>query len=173
MIEVRVLSPDVVRSTFRSGDPDLDRFFHKYAGQSQFRYHLGVTYIAVQGEQVLGFATVAAGQIDVAHLPADRHAAGLPRHPLPILRLARLAVSEAARGRGIGQLLVRFVLGLAQATAGQIGCVGVVVDAKAGAVAFYDKLGFVPLRVVSGGLGDRPAPLPMFLALGSVPRGQG
>ncbi|HEX2689325.1 MAG TPA: hypothetical protein VHN14_22035 [Kofleriaceae bacterium] len=47
-------------------------------------------------------------------------------------------------------------------------CVGVVVDAKPDAVALYDKLGFIPLEVAAGELGDRPQPLPMFLELGQL-----
>lgn len=48
-----------------------------------------------------------------------------------------------------------------------VGCVGVVVDAKPDAVTFYEKLGFVRLDVVVGelGLGERPPPLTMFLEL--------
>jgi hypothetical protein len=46
-LEVRVLQPGDDRSGFVSGDPDLDRFFQKYAGQNQFRYHVGTTYVAV------------------------------------------------------------------------------------------------------------------------------
>lgn len=37
MIEIRALREDDDRSQFHSGDPDLDRFFHKFAGQNQFR----------------------------------------------------------------------------------------------------------------------------------------
>ena len=33
------------------------------------------------------------------------------------------------------------------------------------------QYGFEPLEVVRGQLGDRPAPLPMFLPLGSIPKG--
>ena len=46
---------------------------------------------------------------------------------------------------------------------------GVVVDAKPEAVAFYEKLGFVPIEVTAGQLGDRPEPLPMFLEVGLLP----
>jgi len=52
--------------------------------------------------------------------------------------------------------------------ADNMGCVGVVVDAKPDAVAFYDRLGFVPLEVVAGEIGDRPQPLPMFLEFGQL-----
>jgi hypothetical protein len=37
----RPLAPSDDRAIFRSGDADLDRFFHRYAGQNQFRHHLG------------------------------------------------------------------------------------------------------------------------------------
>jgi hypothetical protein len=49
----------------------------------------------------------------------------------------------------------------------------VLVDAKPEAVAFYGKLGFLPLDSVAGQLGDRPEPLPMFLELGQVPGATG
>ena len=94
----------------------------------------------------------------------------LPRYPVPVLRLARLAVDERAKGRGVGSILVRAILVLAQQLADDVGCVGVVVDAKHEAVPFYEKLGFLPLDVVSGELGDRPQPSTLFLELGLVPR---
>ena len=169
-IEVRALRAEDDRSQFRSGDPDLDRFFLRFAGQNQFKHHLGVTHIAVEGGTILGFATVAAAQIEAMALPRAQ-AAGVPRHPLPVVRLGRLAVSEAATGLGVGQLLVRFLLGLGQATATRLGCVGILVDAKLGAVGFYEKLGFIKLGVFAGELGDRPVPTSMFLPLGSVPKG--
>lgn len=170
MIDVRVLTPDVDRTQFHSGDPDLDRFFLRYAGQNQFRHHVGVSYVAWEDGALLGFVTVAAAQIEPAVLPG-RRAAGLPRHQYPALRLARLAVAESARGRGVGQHLVRFVLQLAVVMADQIGCIGVLVDAKPGAVGFYRKLGFVEVDLTYGELADRPVPLTMYLAIGAVRAG--
>ena len=42
-MEIRALRNTDDRTTFRSGDADLDRFLAKYAGQNQFRHHIGVT----------------------------------------------------------------------------------------------------------------------------------
>jgi GNAT superfamily N-acetyltransferase len=81
-----------------------------------------------------------------------------------------LAVDERRRGQGIAQALLRCVFALAHKMAAELGCVGLIVDAKPDAVAFYSRLGFVPLDVVAGQLGDRPQPLPMFLELGAVPK---
>ncbi|MBI4700618.1 MAG: hypothetical protein HY744_05555 [Deltaproteobacteria bacterium] len=78
MIEVRALRPEDDRDGFHSGDPDLDRFFLRYAGQNQFRHHIGTTYVAVEQGTILGFATAAAAEIEATVLP-EKHRAGLPR----------------------------------------------------------------------------------------------
>lgn len=171
-MEIRALAESDDRARFRSGDPDLDRFFHKYAGQNQFKHHLGVSYVAVEERRVLGFATVAPGQVEIDGLPAAMRAK-LPRYPLPVLRLARLAVDETARGRGIGAALLRFVMGLAVRLAEQLGCVGVVVDAKPDAVGFYARYGFIAIEGIEGVSDARPRPTPMFLALRAIRIGLG
>lgn len=171
-VEIRRLLPEDDRATFESGDLDLDRFFRRFAGQNQFRHHIGTTYVAVEDGALLGFATVTASELLGAQLPAARRKK-LPKYPLPVLRLARLAVSRTAQGRGVGSELLRAVFVLAHRMADDYGCVGVVVDAKEGAVTFYERLGFFLLEVERGQLGDRPEPRPMFLELGAIPRPEG
>ncbi|MFE8034300.1 GNAT family N-acetyltransferase [Thiohalocapsa marina] len=85
-----------------------------------------------------------------------------------MLRVARLAVAEQAQGGGIGNTLLRFALSLARRTADEIGCVGVVVDAKPDTTAFYQRYGFEPLAVTEGAF-HRPEPIPMFLPLSTIP----
>jgi GNAT superfamily N-acetyltransferase len=167
-ITVRKLRPDDDRSTFDSGDPDLDRFFKRFAGQNQFKHHVGTTYVAAEAGLLVGFATVSAAQVEIRDLPPAKHGR-LPRYPLPVLRLARLAVDKRAQGRGVGLTLLKAVFVMAQAMAGDFGCIGVVVDAKPQAVAFYKRYGFTTLEVVQGHLGDRPEPLAMFLEIGAIP----
>ena len=168
LAEVRILRRDDDRSGFCSGNVDLDRYFARYAGQNQFRHHLGVTWVAVEEGDIVGFATVAPSQVEVAQLPVDARRR-LPKYPLPVLRLARLAVDERVRGRGVGRVLLRTVFALAQEMARTVGCVGGVVDAKDEAVRFYERLGFRAMTTRSGALGDRPEPLPMYLHLSALP----
>jgi GNAT superfamily N-acetyltransferase len=168
-VEIRLLERSDDRQTFRSGDEALDLFFHRYAGQNQFRHHIGVTYVAAEQARILGFVTVSPGSLDAADLPSGRRA---PPYPVPILRVARLAVDQSARARGLGKALLRYAIELAERMATELGCVGLVVDAKAGAEEFYRRYGFVPLDVLEGVAPQRPAPTPMFLSLGSVPRGR-
>ena len=167
-MNIRLLRGEDDRTGFRSGDVDLDRFFLRYAGQNQFRHHIGSTYVALHEGRIVGFATVAPSVITAAALPTSKKKK-LPQYPLPVLRLARLAVDEASRGAGVGSDLLRFVLILVQRLASDYGCVGLVVDAKASSVGFYGKLGFVALELVAGELGDRPLPQAMFVELGAIP----
>ena len=140
----------------------------RYRGQNQFRHHIGTSYVAVEGEHVVGFATVAPSEIVVERIPSSRRRR-LPNYPMPVLRLARLAVDERARGRGIGRALLKAVFVLAKKMSRDYGCVGVVVDAKPEAVAFYERYGFMEFPSLAGQLGDRPQPQPTFLELGAIP----
>jgi GNAT superfamily N-acetyltransferase len=131
-------------------------------GQNQFKLHLAVTYVAVVDGRIVGFATVAASSMERANIPSARLRKRLPKYPLPVLRLGRLGIDTRAQGLGIGNALLRHVLGLALDQRECLGCVGVVTDAKSEALAFYEALGFTALDGVREGLlvGQ---PLPMFL----------
>ncbi len=154
-------------SGFRSGKIDLDCFFQRYAGQNQFRHHIGTTYVAIQGDCITGFVTVSSGEMMAEELPKPLRGR-LPAYPLPILRVARLAVDERFQGHGIGRLLLRAMLELALEMRDRVGCTGVVVDAKPDAVDFYSGLGFKVIELVSGALGDRPEPIAMFLSIRQI-----
>lgn len=167
-VEVRKLEPTDDRSAFRSGNDDLDRFFHRFAGQNQFRHHIGTTYVAVIEGAIAGYATVAASDVEADTLP-QKLRRRLPTYPIPVLRLARLAVDERSRGSGIGETLLRAVFVVALRMAADVGCLGVLVDAKPKAAPFYERYGFVRVDVRRGGLGERPEPVVMFLPLETIP----
>jgi len=171
-MEIRALRESDERSAFRSGDPDLDRFLTKYAGQNQFRHHIGATYVAVEGDSVAGYVTVAPGHVEIEHLPSAQQKK-LPRYPLPVLRLARLAVDQSVRGQGLGGQLLLFVLRLALRMAEEFGCIGVVVDAKPGAVTFYRQFGFLALEALEGQSPARPLATPMFLSVSEIAAASG
>src|SRR5688572_19134869 len=117
-VEIRALRPTDERQVFRSGDEGLDLYFHRYAGQNQFRHHIGVTYLAVEDVRILGFVTVSPGSLDAADLPSGRKT---PPYPVPILRMARLAVDASARGRGLGRALLRFAVELGERMMSELG----------------------------------------------------
>jgi GNAT superfamily N-acetyltransferase len=166
-MEIRALRASDDRSAFQSGDEALDRFFRRYAGQNQFRHYVGVTYVAVDDGRVLGFATLAPRHVDIEGLP-ERVRKKLPRYPVPMLGLARLAVDESVQSLGIGGQLLRFVLKVASKMADEVGCAGVVVDAKPGALDFYAKYGFTPFEPVEGQSDAHPRPTAMFLMMQDI-----
>jgi GNAT superfamily N-acetyltransferase len=123
--------------------------------------------VAVDDQHILGFATVAAAHVEIEELPAVARRK-LPHYPLPVLRLARLAIDQSAQGQGLGLQLLRFVLRLAVQMADDYGCVCVIVDAKPDAVAFYARYGFLAVEPIEGGSDARPAPTPLFLSTRAI-----
>lgn len=167
-IQIRPLRKADHRTDFRSGDPDLDVFFHRFAGQNQFRHHIGVTYVATDDQTILGYLTVASGSIEIDELSGAVRLP--PNYPLPILRVGRLAVDNRFQGRGIGKQRLRYAFLLALQQRELTGCVGIIVDAKHNAIPFYQRFGFQLLEGVIEGEGKgHPSPKPMFLAIDSVP----
>jgi GNAT superfamily N-acetyltransferase len=166
-VEIRLLARADDRSGFSCGQPDIDRFFEHYAGQNQFKLHLAATSVALVGDHIAGFVTVAAAVLERVSIPSSRLRKRLPSYPLPVLRLARLGVDLRAQGLGIGKALVRHALHLALEQRDRLGCIGVVTDAKPEAVRFYEGIGFVALDGVREGhlVGD---PRPMFLSIETV-----
>ncbi len=166
-MEIRSLRQTDDRSQFQSGAPDLDRFFHQFAGQNQFKHHIGVTYAAIDNRRILGFATIAPCHVEVDGLPLQERRK-LPRYPLPVVRLARLAVDGPAQGQGVGAQLLRFVLTLVLRLEAGYGCIGVIVDAKPDAIDFYSRYGFISVDAVEGQSDARPQPAAMFLSLRAI-----
>ena len=170
-VSVRLLRESDDRTRFRSGHDDLDRFFIRFAGQNQFRLHIGTTYVAVDERgTIAGFVTVASCSIEVRDI-RKKLAKRFPQYPIPALRLARMAVAEGHQRRGVGALLVKAVFVIARDQARKVGCAFVVVDTKPGAESYYERFGFELLPVAAGEIDTRPTPRPMVLEIGAIPVG--
>lgn len=91
------------------------------------------------------------------------HLAGkLPKYPLPVALIGRLAVDERAQGRRIGERLLIDAMRRVVDAAELVGCVGIIVDAKdESAEAFYVKYDLVSLATEGW-------PHRMFIALATV-----
>jgi GNAT superfamily N-acetyltransferase len=171
MASIRKLEPTDDVSGFRSGTDALDRFLHRFAGVNQFALHTSVTYLAIEAGEIAGYVTLAGADGMAADFDALRRK--MPRYPLPMLRIARLAVAKAWQRKGIGNQLVRHAFGIALKMAAESGGVGVVVDPKPDAVEFYRRLGFEPRRLEEGTVIDPTEPPPMFLGMDVIRRAVG
>jgi GNAT superfamily N-acetyltransferase len=128
-------------SVFDCGVVELNDFLRKHAlasvGSGSAR-----TYVALRGSRVVGYYSLAYGAVTPDEAP-ERVRKGMPRHPLPVMLLARLAVDRSEQGKGLGRGLLKDAL-LRTAQAAEIaGLRALLVHAKDDqAKAFYLKFDF-------------------------------
>src|SRR5437763_5054874 len=128
------------RADFSCGHLSLDDFLKKYASQYA-RRKLGTTYVAVAAGQprVVGYYTLAPSHLEFANAPAEL-LKGLPKHPVPSLLLARLAVDESQQGRGLWKVLLIDAIARSLRVAQDVAFRAIEVEAvDAAAAAFYTK----------------------------------
>jgi GNAT superfamily N-acetyltransferase len=136
---------------FNCGKPSLNDWLQRHALQAQGSGSAR-SYVVVDGvqgkEQVLGYYSLVVGQVEPMEAP-ERIRKGMGQYPIPVMLLARLAVSQAAQGQGIGvgllQDAIRRTLGIAE-QAGIRAMLTHPIDDNA--AQFYQKFGFEasPLR---------------------------
>ena len=140
---VEPLRRDHQSENFDCGESSLNEFLFFYARQNNER-GLGKTFVAVEDLQPLeiaGYYTLSSGSISFEQLPEK-----LPRYPVPVIHLGRLAIDLKAQGKGIGKLLFYDALQRSLIVADQIGIYAVEVYAlNETARQFYLKYGFQEL----------------------------
>jgi GNAT superfamily N-acetyltransferase len=129
--------------SFTCGQPELDRFLILHALQAQ-QSNSSQTYIALNGAEVVGFYSLVTGHVEHADAP-PRVVKGMPRHPVPLLVLARLAVHTSMQGEGLGSGLLLDAMSRTLQVADIAGVRALAVHAKdEQAAAFYRHFGFEP-----------------------------
>lgn len=129
--------------SFTCGQTELDRFLVRHALQAQ-QSNSSQTYLALNGSDVVGFYTLVVGQVEHADAP-PRVAKGMPRYPIPVLVLARLAVHTSMQGKGLGSGLLLDALSRTLQVADLAGVRALLVHAKDDRAAdFYRHFGFEP-----------------------------
>lgn len=134
------------RGSFYCGEPSLDDFLRTLVTQYDKR-RIGKTFVAVRpgDSTVLGYYTLASSALAFAHFPPAT-AKRLPKHPLPVVLLGRLAVDQLIQGVGLGETLLMDALRRSLDLSKSLGVFAVeVVAINDRAVAFYAKYGFMPL----------------------------
>jgi GNAT superfamily N-acetyltransferase len=127
---------------FDCGSEPLNRFLVRHALASQ-QANASQTYVALDGDRVIGYYTLVFGQVARDAAPA-RVSRGLARHPIPIMVLARLAISADRQRRGLGSGLLKDALLRTLGAADIAGLRAFVVHAKDDdARAFYERFDFV------------------------------
>ena len=123
---------------FRCGQQPLDDWLKRFALINQ-RAGMTTTFVTCEegAEDVVGYYAIATGGVAHADAP-ERVTKGIPRHPIPVIVLARLAIHEDHQGHGLGRGLLQDVLHRVNNAADEIGVRALLIHAKdEEARAFY------------------------------------
>jgi GNAT superfamily N-acetyltransferase len=161
------IEPEDVTSGFSCGKHPLDDYFRRHA-LSNDRAGIGRAYVLRRAEgdpsalpRVLGFYTLSMAVAESAHV-AKALGAKLPKYPMPVALIGRLAIDTRAQGRRLGESLLLDALARVVDAAGIVGCTGIIVDAKDdGAEQFYAKYDFITVSAETW-------PHRMFLAIATA-----
>ena len=143
------IEPADAASGFACGKHPLDDYFRRHAVPND-RANIGRAYVRRRGEHdppglpdVLGFYTLSMAQVEPASVSTVL-AAKLPKYPIPVALIGRLAVDARAQGRRLGESLLIDALRRVVEAAAIVACTGIIVDAKdEDAERFYAKYDFV------------------------------
>ncbi len=138
-----LLTKDHDRNSFDCGVVALNNYIKKYALQNQ-KKHAARTYVATRGNRIVGYYSLAYGSVSLEEAPQSVKSR-LPRHPIPVILLARLAVDSTEQSSGLGAALLKDALLRTIQAAEIAGLRAMLVHAKDDAARrFYEKFGFEP-----------------------------
>ena len=149
------------RGSFDCGEPSLNQYLHRYANQDVRRRVNRVFVASPPSEpgQVIGYYSLSAGSLAADDLP-EKLRRRLPKYPVPVVLLGRLAVANSYQGKGIGSILLTDSLRRVLEASQVMAIYAVVVDAlNDRAAGLYQQFGFIPMP---------SQPLKLFLPLDTV-----
>ena len=132
---------------FDCGISSLNEWLLRHARQSQASGS-AKTFVVANDDRVAGYFSLTVGQIDILDAP-DRIRKGMGQYPLPVVILARLAVSTQDQGKGIGFGLLQDAIRRTFLIADQAGIRAMLTHPiDDNAARFYTHFGFIasPLR---------------------------
>ncbi len=143
--DLELLSGEHARKSFRCGSEALDRYLRETA-RGHLEKGVSITRVLVNRDAkppkpVLGYYTLTTVLAEATAWPGASN--GLPRMPVPVVLLGRLAVAQEHQGGGIARLLLAAARKIAADSMRGSGGIGLAVDAlDESVVGFYQKYGF-------------------------------
>ncbi len=137
----QALAASHVLEDFDCGKPGLNDWLLRHARQAQASGS-AKTFVVADGQRLAGFYSLAVGQIDTLEAP-DRVRKGMGAYPVPVVILARLAVTMQDHGRGIGIGMLQDAIRRTVAISEQAGVRALLTHPiDADAERFYLRFGF-------------------------------
>lgn len=162
-MHIHELTEDDDLAAFTCGNDHLDGWLKTHARKNAQR-GFGKTYVAVEDGAVLGFVATSATAIERARVKR-----GQGPDKWPAMLIARMGVSKAQQGRGLGKRLIAHAFVVADAQYRVSGCAAVIVAAKPGAETFYRQFGFENLLALeSDTASTEDSPILMYLPIATV-----
>lgn len=141
MGEVEPLSPNHLLDQFDCGEERMNKWLRESALEAE-RKNTARTFVVCQGRRVIAYYAIAAGSVRAPKLPVEF--GEMPKHPIPIFLLARLAVDRSLQGMGFGRALVRDAVIRSLAANREVAGVCLMVEVLSQNVRdFYQGLGFL------------------------------
>lgn len=139
---------------FYCGNSELDTYLKEFARQNH-KKGIGKSFVAFDEDRVVGYYTLSLSCVEFVEIPID-HNRGIPKYPVPVAKIGRLAVDVQFQGKKIGTVLLIDALKKILEASKTVAAYAVVVDAKNdSAKRFYDGFGFIAYK------GDLSLYLPM------------
>ena len=136
-----LLTDEHVLDVFSCGKPELDDWLIKKALKNHKRNNTRVFVVCDDNNKVIGYYAIAMGSVQ-----RESALSSLKRNspnPIPMVVLARLAVDEGYKGRGIGVGLLKDCVLRSVHAMNVVGGAGILVHALDDeAKAFYKRFGF-------------------------------
>lgn len=128
---------------FDCGKPALNEWLLQHARQAQGSGSAKTFVVTDDEHRVAGYFSLTVGQVDTLEAP-DRIRKGMGQYPIPVVILARMAVSARDQGQGIGLGLLQDAIRRTLLIAEQAGIRAMLthpIDEEAS--NFYIRFGFV------------------------------
>jgi GNAT superfamily N-acetyltransferase len=133
------------RRDFDCGSEPLNVWLRQYSSQAA-KKNSARTYVALDGDgRIAGFYTLVFGSVSWDEAPENIRRE-MPRHAVPVMILARLAVDKNYQGLGVGQSLLQDAVVRTVEASRIAGLKAILVHAKDGdAAAYYSRYSFTPV----------------------------
>ncbi len=131
------------RRSFDCGEPSLNDYLTNRMRQHDDK-NIAKSFLYIIDEQIVGYYTLSPTTIDFSEIYPDITKKNrFPKHPIPAILLAKLAIDIQHQGHGYSDLLMAEIITTAFVATKSIGGVGLVVDAlHQKAAQYYEKYGF-------------------------------
>ena len=132
---------------FDCGKPTLNEWLLRHARQAQSSGS-AKTFVVCEDNVVVGYFSLTVGQVETYDAP-ERIRRGMGQYPIPVVILARLAVSKMHQGSGLGVGMLQDAIRRTMMISEQVGIRALLthpIDEVAS--KFYERFGFIssPVR---------------------------